>query len=71
MTLDAERIRAFLSKSDKSPEWLADQLGVSFALVTRMLAGRVPKTGTVVTLARVIGCRVEDLVIQGAAKQTA
>lgn len=62
--MDAGRIRGFLESSGKSREWLADQIGVSSALVSRMLAGTVPKTETMVTLAKVIGCRVEDLVIR-------
>jgi DNA-binding Xre family transcriptional regulator len=72
MTLNAVRVDAWLKKNDRSREWLADQLDVSFALVTRMLAGKVPKTETMMALAHVMGCKVEDLLTQkNSAKQTA
>lgn len=71
MTLDAGRISTWLDANEKSREWLADQIGVSSALVSRMLGGKVPKTETMILLARVMGCQVEDLVTHRAAKRTA
>jgi DNA-binding Xre family transcriptional regulator len=70
MTLDAGRVQKWLETNEKSREWLADRIGVSAALVSRMLGGKVPKTDTMLALARVMGCRVEDLVTPATAKRT-
>jgi hypothetical protein len=72
MTLDGNRVRRFLKTEDKTREWLAVQLSCSLGTVDRILAGRVPSGAKLVTLAKLIGCQVEDLVTQAdAVKQPA
>lgn len=61
MTLDANQIRQFLSEKGKSREWLAVQLDCSLSTVDKVLAGRVPRGETLVALAKIVGCKVEDL----------
>lgn len=62
MTLDGKRIKAFFEAKGKRREWLADQLGCGRDVVDRMLAGKAPRAETLVKLANVMGCQVEDLV---------
>lgn len=61
MTLDGNKVRLFLDQKEKSREWLATQLDCSLSTVEKILAGRVPRGETLVKLAQLMGCQVEDL----------
>jgi hypothetical protein len=64
MTLDGNRVRRFLNEGEHTKEWLAVQLKCSLKTVDNILAGRFPRGETLVALANLIGCQVEDLVTQ-------
>lgn len=65
MTLDGNRVRKFLREKNRTKEWLAVQLGCSLSSVDHMLGGRVPKGEKLLALAKVMGCRAEDLATSG------
>lgn len=71
MTLDGNRVRRFLKDSQKTKEWLAVQLSCSIGTVDRVLAGKSPTAETLITLAKILGCKAEDLVTQQAHKRPA
>lgn len=70
MTLDANKVRVFLNERKKTGEWLAVQLECSMSTVSKILAGKTTRVETLVKLAQLMGCRVEDL-IPSQAKRTA
>lgn len=54
----------------KDPDWLAGEIGTSVRLIFSMFNGAVPsRTVVMVKLARVMGVKVEDLLVP--AKQSA
>lgn len=71
MTLNGNRIQDYINKQGCSKEWLAVQLNCSLKTVENILGGRVPRGETLVALAKLIGCQVEDLVTRAAAKRPA
>lgn len=71
MTLDGSRVQRHLEKVGKSKEWLAGQLNCSVKTVEGLLGGRIPRGATLVELAKLMGCQVEDLVTQQASKRPA
>mgnify|MGYP000178488406 FL=1 len=66
MTLNGNRIQDFINEKGCSKEWLAVQLNCSLKTVDNILGGRVPRGETLVALAKLIGCQVEDLVTRKA-----
>lgn len=66
MTLNGDRIQAFINEKGCSKEWLAVQLECSLKTVDNILGGRMPRGETLVALAKLIGCKVEDLVTRPA-----
>lgn len=66
MTLDGSKVRHFLQGKKRSDEWLADQLDCSLRTVGHILAGRMPRGETLVRLAKLMRCRVEDLILSEA-----
>lgn len=71
MTMKTDLIRQFLAERGKSKEWLAAELNLSLATVTRVLAGRAPRAETLVKLAKLMGCRMEDLLAPDGKRRTA
>lgn len=71
MTLDGNKVRQFLKKSEKSKEWLAVELNCSVRTVESVLGGRLPRGETLINLAHLMGCRVEDLIPSEAKRRTA
>lgn len=56
------RIRSALTRLDKSPKWLADEVGVSYETVRKWLAGEIaPKRGRVADVSRALGMSEENL----------
>lgn len=62
MTLDGIKVRSFLRREKKSKEWLAAQLNCSLRTVENILGGKVPLVETLVRLAKLMRCQVEDLI---------
>jgi len=57
-------IKRWLESEYRKHGYLSEKLGVSGSTVDAMLRGRVPRDReTVETLASLMGCRVEDLLI--------
>jgi DNA-binding Xre family transcriptional regulator len=71
MTVRTDRVRRFLDENEKGAEWLAVQLGCCFKTVHRILSGKVVGLKTMLRLAKLMGCQVEDLVTREVAKRPA
>ena len=68
MTLDANKIRLFLEEREKSGEWLAVQIECSMSTVSKLLAGKTTRVETLIKLAKLMGCSVEELIPSEATK---
>jgi transcriptional regulator with XRE-family HTH domain len=62
--LNGQKIRDFLQEKGVRREWLATQLDVSATLVNQMLTGKIPHLTTVLNLAQIIGCKIDDLIVE-------
>lgn len=60
-----------MKHENRTGEWLAVQLECSLSTVTKILGGRVPRGETLVKLAKLMGCQVEDLIPSEAKRRTA
>ena len=63
---NAELVKAYQRRENKSREVLATQWGVSYSKVVRILSGKVPDAETLTKIADSLGCHVEDLIIKKA-----
>ena len=63
--LKSELIRSYLRREMRKQAWLVVQLGISPSLVRLMLdEGHVPKRETLDALAKLIGVRVDELLVR-------
>lgn len=67
--MDKQKIKAWLDSEHRKQSYLREQLGVSQSLVDQMLGGRPPRLQTLIKLARLMGCAVEDLLLPEEAKK--
>ena len=68
MTIDGSKVRQFLDERDWTHKRLAKELGCSHRTVGNILAGIMPVGETLIKLAKLMGCSVEELIPSEAMK---
>ena len=58
-------IRVAMAERNIKPGWVAEQLGVSPPMVSRLRAGKIAKSTTIARVAAVLGMRPSELVALG------
>ena len=68
--LNSRLVKNWLKSEDRKQSYLVKKLDVSGSLLAKMLSGnRVPQEETLIRLATLIGCTVNDLLMQSGAKR--